>query len=365
MDPGDRVKAHGFVKVFLQAYYIDLLDEALFQRLLTDPGQFANMLRAQAPHHWVVLDEVQRIGSLLNEVHRFIESQHLKFALSGSSARKLKRGAANLLAGRALYYTMFPFVPAELGADFDIKTALRYGTLPIVWMAHDKQATLTAYVQTYLKEEIRAEALVRNLPGFLRFLPIAALFHGQRLNISSVARDSGVARSTIQSYLEILKDTLMCDFLEAYRPRLRVREKNHPKLYWIDPGLVRALKQHGGPVQSEEQGALLEGFVFMLLRSQQQLSTLYDALYYWSPADAYKTEVDFLLKQGKTFIAIEVKSTAKIRKGDLRGLQAISQLEGLNKKIIVYLGDQVQKTEDDIMIYPLHEFCHLLANGKL
>jgi len=182
------------------------------------------------------VDEVQRLPWILNEVHRFIEEKGLRFVLTGSNSRKLTRAGVNLLAGRALRRTMYPFLPEELGEDFDLEEVLRFGSLPIVWTSSSKTETLAACVQTYLKEAIQSEALVRNLPGFARFLPVAALFHGQVLNATSVARDAGVARTTVEDFLEILEETYVAFRLRAFEGRLRVREKRHPKLYWVDPG---------------------------------------------------------------------------------------------------------------------------------
>jgi predicted AAA+ superfamily ATPase len=223
----------------------DLLDEALRVELLADPGALAHKLERVQPGDWVVIDEVQRAPVLLNTVHRYIENRRLRFVLCGSSARQLRRRGVNLLAGRAVERRLHPFTPAELGDLFDLEGALTVGTLPLVWSAADRADTLRAYVQTYLAQEIQAEAAVRGLPSFARFLPIAALFHGQVLNVASLARDSGVPRSTVQTYLEILHQTLLSFHLEAYRPRLRVKEVAHPKTYWADAGLVRAFKKGG------------------------------------------------------------------------------------------------------------------------
>ena len=225
-----------------------------------------------------MVDEVQRLPNLLNEVHRFIEERQLKFALLGSSARKLKAAGVNLLAGRALRKTMFPLTPSELGDDFNLEAALRWGTIPLVWVSDERGEVLQSYVQLYLKEEIRAEALVRNLPGFARFLPIAALCHGEVVNISGLARDCGVARTTVQGYLDILEDTLLAFRLPGFEARLRVRERRHPKLYWVDPGLVRTVKKLRGPIAPEERGALFEGWVLHLLRAYGEESDLYDDL---------------------------------------------------------------------------------------
>ncbi len=169
---------------FTNAHRFNLLDESLYQSYMADVSQFANQLRALEPGSWVFVDEIQRLPNLLNEVHRFMEEQDLHFILTGSSARKLKKSGVNLLAGRALYKKMHPFLPAELGDGFDLESVLTFGSIPLVWNAPDKKETLKAYVRMYLKEEIQAEALVRHLPGFIRFLPIAALLHGQTLNIS-------------------------------------------------------------------------------------------------------------------------------------------------------------------------------------
>ena len=217
-----------------------------YQTYLADPAQFAAELGAAPVGSWVVVDEVQRLPALLNDVHRSIESRRIKFALSGSSARKLRRGGTNLLGGRAVTRTMFPFAPEELGTSFDLDDALTRGTLPLVVAADSPTETLAAYVQTYLKQEIQAEAIVRNLPGFARFLPIAALFHGQALNVASLARDAGVSRTTVDGYVEILEDTLLATRLAAFEGKLRVRERKHPKLFFVDPGVVRALKHQLG-----------------------------------------------------------------------------------------------------------------------
>src|SRR5438876_409665 len=181
---------------FPKARRIDLLDEGLYQDLLARPALFSDLLRGERSGTWISVDEVQRLPWVLNEVHRHIEDFGLRFVLSGSSARKLRRAGVNLLGGRAAVFTMFPLVPSELGDRFDLEEALRLGTLPIVLTSSTPERTLRAYVQTYLKEEIQAEALTRNLPGFARFLPVAAIMHGQVLNVSNLARDAGVARTT-------------------------------------------------------------------------------------------------------------------------------------------------------------------------
>ncbi len=348
-----------------EAQRIDLLDEARYQDYLVDPSLFAAELRSLPPGGWVVVDEIQRLPNLLNEVHRFIEERRLRFALLGSSARKLKASGVNLLAGRALRRMMHPLTPAELGRDFDFEAALRWGTIPLVWTAEDRRPTLESYVQLYLREEIRAEALVRNLAGFARFLPVAALCHGATVNVSGIARDCGVARATVQGYLDILEDTLLAYRLPAFEAKLRVRERRHPKLYWIDPGLVRATKRSLGPVAPEERGTLLEGWVLHLLRAHGEETDLYEAVHYWSPHSSANTEVDFLLRRGRELLAVEVKAQARYHTGQLRGLRAVAELEGMTRRILLYGGRRSFRTADGIDVWTFERLHRTLAEDAL
>ena len=350
---------------FPDAPRIDLLDEARYQDYLADPSLFAADLQPAPPGSWVVVDEIQRLPNLLNEVHRHIEDRRLNFALLGSSARKLKAAGVNLLAGRALHRTMHPFTPAELGGDFDLDVALDTGTIPLVWVAQERRAVLESYVRLYLREEIRAEGLVRNLPGFARFLPIAALCHGQTVNISAIARDCGVARTTVQGYLDILEDTLLAFRLPAFQPRLRVRERHHPKLYWVDPGLVRAVKKLHGPIAPEERGALLEGWVLHLLRAHGEQGQLFDDLHYWAPHPANRTEVDFLLRRSGELVAIEVKSRLRYHTGMLQGLRAIEDLPGIARRILVYGGKRSFRTGDGMDVWSTDQLQQALAENAL
>jgi len=350
---------------FPNAYLIDLLDESRYQTLLADPGLLALELRDLPPQRVVVLDEVQRVPALLNEVHRAIEVSRRRFVLLGSSARRLKTATTNLLAGRATVRTMYPLVPAELGRDFDLERVLRFGSIPLVWQADDPRATLEAYVQLYVREEIRAEALVRNLPAFLRFLPVAALFHGQVINVAGLARDAATARTTVEGYVGILQDTLLATLLTAFEPRLRVRERRHPKLYWVDPGLARAAKRQLGPVGAEERGALLEGWIFTVLRAHNEQSSLFEEISYWAPVQARQTEVDFLLRRGREYLALEVKAQSRFAHTQLSGLQAIADLPRLARRVLVYLGDRRLRTEDGIEVWPLRALLDAVARDRL
>lgn len=350
---------------FPDAYFIDLLDEARYHRLLAQPGLLALELRALAPSRPVVLDEVQRAPSLLNEVHRAIESSRRRFVLLGSSARRLKTASTNLLAGRATLRTMLPLVPAELGPDFDLARVLRFGSIPVIWRADDPRAALDAYVHLYVREEIRAEAMVRNLPGFLRFLPVAALFHGQVINTSGLARDAATARKTVEGYLGILQDTLLATLVPAFEARLRARERRHPKLYWVDPGLVRAAKQQLGPVVAEERGPLLEGWILTVLRAHNEGADLFEHISYWAPVQARQTEVDFLLRRGREYLAIEIKAGSRFSPPQLSGLRAIADLPRVARRVLVYLGDRPLRTEDAIDVWPLERFLEAVADDTL
>jgi predicted AAA+ superfamily ATPase len=349
---------------FPDALRLDLLNASLYHDLLREPATFAGMVEGLPPRSWVILDEVQRLPGLLDEVHRFIEERELRFALLGSSARKLRSGGTNLLAGRAVSRTLFPLVPSELGEDFDLERVMRLGSIPVVWTADDPLGTLEAYVQLYLEEEIRAEALVRNLPGFARFLPVAALFHGQTINVASIARDVGAARSTIAGYVEILEDTLLAHRLPAFEARVRVRERKLPKLYWVDPGLVRAAKRQLGPVSIEETGPLFEGVVLTMLRAHREEHRIYEELAFWGPHQS-RVEVDFLLRRGREFIAIEAKAASRFSRSHLQGLIAIADVPGVVRRILVYRGDRPLRTLEGIEVWPLSLLSEALAQDRL
>jgi uncharacterized protein len=350
---------------FRDGYLVDLLDESRYQTLLANPGLLALELQDVPAHRVVILDEVQRVPPLLNEVHRAIEATRRRFVLLGSSARRLKTATTNLLAGRASVLTMYPLVPAELGDDFDLERVMRFGSIPVIWQAADSRAALDAYVQLYVKEEIRSEALVRNLPAFLRFLPVAALFHAQVINIAGLARDTAAARTTVEGYIDILQDTLLATLLPAFEPHLRVRERRHPKLYWVDPGLVRAAKRQLGPVGAEERGSLLEGWILTVLRAHNGQSDLFEDVWYWAPVQARQTEVDFLLRRGKECLAIEVKAQSRFSTDQIAGLKAIGELDRVVRRILLYLGDRRLRTPDGIEVWPLNTFLKAIATGQL
>ena len=192
-----------------------------------------------------------------------------------------------------------------------------------------------------------------------------ALFHGQVINIAGLARDAATARTTIEGYLGILQDTLVATLLPAFEAKLRVRERQHPKLYWVDPGLARAAKRQLGPVAAEERGPLLEGLVLTILRAHNGDSDLFDEVSYWAPAQARQTEVDFLLRRGRDFLAVEVKAQPRFSTPQLAGLRAVGELPRLTRRILVYLGDRHLRTEDGIDVWPLERFAAAVADRSL
>ena len=341
--------------------YIDLLDTSIYQDYLSNIGQFYETVNAFRNDGLVIVDEIQKIPHLLDEVHRLIESSNRRFILTGSSARKIKATkGVNLLGGRAGRKFLHPFIPEELGEDFDLNEALCHGLLPIVWSSANRSNKLRAYTETYLTEEIKAEALVRNLPAFARFLKVAALYHGQVVNMSAVARDSGNKMHHMRNFFSILEDTMLGFFLPAYQAKLRVKEQKSNKFYLIDPGVARALKKNFGPISVEEKGFLFEGLIAQILRAYKDYRDIYDTIYYWSSSEAKRTEVDFLLKRGTDLIAIEVKAKTQISSQDYRGLKAINELPAVKRRIVVYLGRTIRKTEEGIEIWPFDFFCENL-----
>lgn len=361
--PRGTGKSTWLARIHPDAHWIDLLDEGRYQTYLVQPATFSAELDALPNRTAVVVDEIQRLPNLLNTVHQKIEAKRLRFVLSGSSARKLRRSGVNLLAGRATRRDLHPFVPEELGTSFRLRDALTTGMLPVIHGAEDREEALAGYVRMYLKEEIQAEAATRNLPGFARFLPTAALFHAQMLNTAALARDAGVARTTVQGYLQILDDTLFTFQVPAYETRLRVREKRHPKLYWIDPGLVRAVLGMRDEEALHAEGSLFEGWIAQLLRAYRDYRGICDDINWWAPAEAKTTEVDFLLKRGRRFVAIEVKCSQRWRPEFGKGLRAIEGLRGLERRIVVYRGKQVLRPEPRIEVLPLENFLEELQRG--
>ncbi|MGQ0508436.1 MAG: ATP-binding protein [Myxococcaceae bacterium] len=354
---------------FAEARWYDLLLEAELVRFIREPDRLRQELAKAAPRSWVVIDEVQRYPPILNAVHDFLSrgSQSPRFVLTGSSARKLKRGQANLLAGRALSRHFFPLVAQEFGLDgLDVERLLRFGCLPQIVDAVDdaeRRALLEAYGETYLAEEIRAEALVKNLASFSRFLEVAATMNGQITNVSSLARDSGVARPTVQGYFDVLVDTLLATWLPAFRPKARIKEVAHPKFFLFDTGAVRSLARRlREPLEAAERGPLLETYVLHELRAFINDADCGGDLSYWRTPSGF--EVDFIWTRGGRRVAIEVKASNRWRKEEGAALKELTRSLPRVRAIGVYLGEHAHKDEE-VNVWPLKSFLRELYAGRV
>jgi len=355
------------------AFYVDLLDASLFLELSRDPHALEAMVGDRPPAAWVVVDEIQKIPTLLDEVHRLMESRRWRFALCGSSARKLRHGGVNLLGGRALTLNMEPFSAAELGDRFDLASGLQWGMLPIIQFGRANAAgLLSAYVNTYLKEEIREEGLVRKVLPFIRFLAIAGQLNGQVVNGHNIARDAAVPRSSVETYFSILTDTLVGHFLSAWQPRLKVREQTHPKLYWFDPGVARAAAglQHD-PADRTWMGTALETLVYHELRVFNETAGRHRAITYY--ATAAGTEIDFVVETRKAganrpagVICIEVKLAEKWNRKWERAMRDLKSRSGVvvERMIGIYTGPRSYRY-DGLDVLPVPQFLNQLHAGKL
>ena len=343
----------------------DLLDTREALRLSKEPSILYDELAHLEKGRWVIIDEVQKVPALLDEVHRLIESRKLKFALSGSSARKLKRGGSNLLAGRAVLANMFPLVSQEVGYQIDLTRILRFGTLPMSYTGIDPDSYLRTYADVYLAEEIKSEALTRNFGGFSRFLEVAARQNANVTNVSSIARDAQVSRQTVQGYFDILIDTLVGFWLNPWKLKRATKQIAHPKFYFFDPGVVRALSGRlSYPPSPEEIGALFETFLFGEIRAYLAYSRLHYPIYFWSSHDG--VEVDFFCETTKGFIAAEFKSSARWDKRFSRGLCRIrDELGASNVRLVgVFTGSREARV-DGIQILPVVTFLKKLWAKEL
>ncbi len=348
-----------------QAPLYDLLDTGEALRLAADPQALYREL-AQCPSgSWAVIDEVQKVPALLNEVHRLMEGKGLRFILSGSSARKLRRGGVNLLAGRAVTTNLFPLTSAELSADFDSDSALQYGTLPLALDVEAAQDYLRSYVETYLVHEIQAEALTRSIGAFARFLEVAARQSAQVTNATSIARDTGVNRRTVEGHFQILVDTLIGCWLPAWRLKSATRQLQRSKFFFFDCGVARALTGRlPYPPTAEELGPQIETLVLNELRAYLAYCKLNYIPHYWRSYDG--AEADILIETAEGFVAIEVKAAVRWEKRFNRGLRRVAHELGRGKTHCygIYRGER-SAIWDDVRVLPITEFLQRLWDGEI
>lgn len=352
--------------LFPDAKRYDLLLSSEYRRLINNPGIIreeclAQDLIGQYQRDPIIVDEVQKVPDLMDEIHWLIENRGLRFVLCGSSARKLKRSRGRLMGGRLVRYELHPLVYPEI-PDFSLLQVLNAGLLPRHYLSRTPEPMLRSYVGDYLKEEVAAEALTRNVPAFSRFLEVAALSNGEMINYQNIARECGVSAPTVKEYFLILEDTLVGRFLPAFRKRAKRRLIEAPKFYLFDVGVVAHLT-HRGRVEkgSELFGRALEHFIWMEITAHASYSALYYPVSYWRTAS--QIEVDFVL--GDHEIAVEVKVTEMAHEGHVKGLRAFKEEYEVCRAILISLDPKPRRTQDGIEILPWRMFLDQLWANQI
>jgi len=333
----------------------DLLDTSVYLSLSRNPGRLSEELRPD--DRFVVIDEIQRLPDLLHEVQRLIDKSHVRFLLTGSSARKLRRGGVNLLGGRARVKYLYPFVRRELGTRFDLGRALSSGLLPSIYFSANPAADLEAYAGTYLQQEVVAEGSARNIPAFSRFLRVAALCNGTVVNFTNVANDAQVPRTTVYEYFDVLKDTLILHELPAWQRSMKRKPLVSSKFYFFDIGVAGFLQGRRFAPGTAEYGEAFETYIAHELRAYRDYNSG-DALSFWRSASGF--EVDFILGD---HTAVEVKAKQTIGPQDLRALVALSEEKKLKRYLCVSLEPR-KRTTGAIQILPHEEFLDALWEGE-
>ncbi|MGC9451262.1 MAG: ATP-binding protein [Oceanipulchritudo sp.] len=347
---------------YRDAVWIDLLKADVFRRYTTRPETLREELE-QNKSPFVVVDEVQKVPALLDEIHWLHENRGIQFALCGSSARKLKRGHGNLLGGRAVRFELYGLCAKELGGDFNLQRMLSHGTLPRVYNSAQPQRLLNAYVGEYLREEVMAEGLVRNLPPFSEFLNAAALGDTEQVNFTNIARELGVSRETVRGYYGILSDTLLATLLPVYRKRPKRRLSIAEKFYFHDVGVVNFLARRGKPEPgSEAFGKAFENWVFHELRCYNQYAERFAQFSFWRLSTG--VEVDFTVNDLEC--AVECKSGIAIRDHHLKGLRELKKEHpACGRRVVVCREPASRKTADGIEILSVQDFLEQLWEGRL
>ena len=348
-------------QTFPDALVVDLLKPVDFRTLNARPERLAELVLG-FPGEVVVLDGVQRAPELLNVVHDLMESGPARrFVLTGSSARKLRRGGVDLLAGRAVVRTLHPFMAAEY-PSFVLDPALERGLIPLVVDASDPGDVLSAYASLYIDQEVRVEGWVRDIGDFSRFLEAISFSHSQALNLANVARECEVERRTVAGYLEVLEDLLLCFRVPVFTKRARRATAAHPKFYFFDTGVFRSLRPKGPLDRPQEiEGAALEGLVAQHLRGFCAYSSKTFDLFYWRTRSG--VEVDFVLYGEAGFWAMEVKNARDVRREDLRGLKAFRQDYPECEPLLLYRGRDRLRV-DDVLCLPVEDFLRSLTPGR-
>lgn len=340
--------------LFPKALYLNLLLSALREKFRAYPDELIKEVAALPKPAVVIIDEVQKVPDLLAVVHTLIEQKlGLQFILTGSSARKLKRGGADLLGGRALIKHLDPFMAAELGEQFILEKALKVGMLPLVWEADEPEEVLSTYASVYIDEEVQAEALVRSVGQFARFLHVISFSHAQILNVTNIARESSVKRHTVDNFIGILEDLLLSIRLDVFSHRAQRELAQHPKFYLFDVGIFRALRKMGpGDSSQDIEGPTLEGLVFQHLRAWIHYMKGRHDLYFWRTKAGL--EVDFIIYGESSFLAIEVKNSRTVSPDDVRGLLHFIEDYPEAKPLLLYRGPRMEYK--NVLCLPVDQF---------
>lgn len=335
---------------------IDLLEIKTYREYLKNPS----ILSEQKLQPVVVIDEVQKLPEILDEVHRLIEAKKITFLLTGSSARKLKRGGANLLAGRAWWAAMHPLTSIEI-PDFDLTTYLNRGGLPVIYPSEDYVEELRAYAGLYLKEEVQNEALTRKVAQFSEFLDLMALTNGEEISYQSIAGDCGVSPNSVKNYIQILEDTLVAFQLRAFTKTRQRKAITRSKLYFFDIGVTNSLANRGEIKKGSELfGRAFEHFIILEIRAFLSYSRKKVEMYYWRSTSRF--EVDLILDNKW---AIEIKSATSIQDKHLKGIRALKEEGMIQKFAIISCDRHERKTADGITIFPWALFLEKLWNGDI
>lgn len=346
--------------LFPDAIWFDLLKSDVYKRYQSNPAQFREVILAAESSSFVIVDEIQKIPALLDEIHWLIVNHSIQFILSGSSPRKIIRAGSNLLGGRAVRYELFPLIHAEI-PDFDLIKALNNGLLPRHYLAENPKKLLDAYIGNYLKDEIIAEAKIRNINAFTQFLEAAAFSNGEMVNYTNIATECGVSHTTVKEYFQILVDTLIGRFVPAFQKKPKRRVILAPKFYYFDIGIANNLLKRGKiEMGSEAFGNAFEHFIYQELYAHSHYTDLNYTIYYWRTTSQY--EVDFIL--GDHEVAIEVKGTDNVQTRHLKGLKAFAE-EYKVKKLIVVSNDPLERKMGDIIVIPWKEFLTKLWAGDI
>jgi len=350
--------------VLPEALFVDLLRPETYREMSARPERLRELVMGSAHRGTIVVDEVQRVPELLHVVHEIMASPDApRFVLTGSSARKLRRGGVDLLAGRAVLRTLHPFMAAEV-PEFHLEKALSQGMLPLVVASDSPEDTLRAYASLYLEQEVQVEGWARNIGHFARFLEVVSFSHGAVLNVSNVARECQIERKTASAYVEVLEDLLLAFRLPVFTRHARRSTAAHPKFFLFDSGVFRALRPKGPLDRPQEiEGASLEGLVAQHLRAWIAYSDQEATLFYWRTRSG--VEVDFVVYGEAGFWAIEVKNTARVRPEDLRGLKSFAADYPECRTLLLYRGRDRLRI-DNLLCMPVEEFlCSLYPNRGL